>query len=238
MTRIRSRFGIVALALAVLFPLIASAQTPATQPPLLLRNPSLSQDKIVFRYADDIWTVSRQGGLAERLTAVGAVTDGPYFSPDGSQIAYTARLHGGRDVYVIAASGGIPRRITWHPGGSFVAGWSPDGKSVLINSGAASHRHYVRLFTVHADGAMPEIMTLIDMKPLNYPTRFGIDPTETHGTASAELAFKVPMLKDVKVDAVGISVKAAVSDFGVLLGSHTRLTNGAVNFEIDNNHLH
>jgi hypothetical protein len=30
--------------------------------PLLLRNPSLSKDKIAFLYADDIWTVGREGG--------------------------------------------------------------------------------------------------------------------------------------------------------------------------------
>ena len=34
-------------------------------------------------------------------------------------------------------------------------------------------------FSVHVDGAMPDVMTLIDMKPLNYPTRFGIDPKTT-----------------------------------------------------------
>src|SRR5580658_11191916 len=84
-------------------------------PPLLLRYPSLSQTTVTFRYADDIWTVSRSGGEAQRLTSAGAVTDGPYFSPDGTEIAYSAHLHGNTDVYVIPASGGIPRRITWHP---------------------------------------------------------------------------------------------------------------------------
>jgi tricorn protease len=42
--------------------------------PLLLRNPSLSKDKIAFLYAEDIWTVARAGGEAERLTSVGEVT--------------------------------------------------------------------------------------------------------------------------------------------------------------------
>ena len=68
--------------------------------PLLLRNPSLSQDRIAFLYGGDIWTVPRQGGEARRLTSVGAVNEGPYFSPDGSQVAYSAREHGNTDVYV------------------------------------------------------------------------------------------------------------------------------------------
>ena len=62
--------------------------------PLLLRNPSLSQDRIAFLYGDDIWAVAREGGEARRLTSVGAVNEGPYFSPDGSQVAYSAREHG------------------------------------------------------------------------------------------------------------------------------------------------
>ncbi len=45
--------------------------------PLLLRNPSLSKDKIAFLYAGDIWTVPRTGGEAQRLTSVGTVTEGP-----------------------------------------------------------------------------------------------------------------------------------------------------------------
>lgn len=93
-------------------------------------------------------------------------------------------------------------------------------------------------FGVHIEGAMPDVMTLIDMKPLNYPTKFGIDPKTTGGRASADLMFTVPMLADLPVDDVGISVKAAVSDFAVTLGGKTRLTDGDVNFDIDNSHLH
>lgn len=92
-------------------------------------------------------------------------------------------------------------------------------------------------FGVHIEGAMSDVMTLIDMKPLNYPTKFGIDPKQTSGTSSADLMFKVPMLADLPVDDVGISVKAHVNGFAVTLGT-TRITNGTVDFDIDNAHLH
>lgn len=95
----------------------------------------------------------------------------------------------------------------------------------------------VGLFDVHIDGAMTDVMTLIDMQPLNYPTKFGIDPKQTGGTASADLSFKVPMLANLPVDDVGISVKANVEDFAVTLGARTRITNGSVRFDIDNAHL-
>jgi tricorn protease len=161
MIRAFPRLGLALLALAVLLPVPQFAQTSASQPPLLLRNPSLSQASIAFRYADDIWTVSRQGGEAERLTSDGKVVAGPIYSPDGAWIAYSAHLNGNTDAYVIPATGGVPRRVTWHPAGSGVVGWSPDGKDLLIASGQASYRHYLRLFRVHADGSgVPEPLPL------------------------------------------------------------------------------
>ena len=158
---IRVRFRLALVTMALLFSVPAFAQSAPTQPPLLLRNPSLSQDHIALLYADDVWTVSRQGGEAQRLTSDGRVEAGPFYSPDGTEIAYSAHLQGNTDVYVIPAAGGIPHRITWHPGGSLVVGWSPDGKDVLIASGALSYRHFLKLYLVHADGSgMPEPLPL------------------------------------------------------------------------------
>jgi tricorn protease len=139
----------------------STLQAETGNPPLLLRNPSLSQNSIAFLYGDDIWTVGRSGGEAQRLTSTGNVTEGPFFSPDGSQIAYSTRAHNSVDVYVIPSSGGIPKRITWHPAGSFAVGWTPNGKDVLFASGRISYRHYLRLFTAHADGTgTPEALPL------------------------------------------------------------------------------
>ena len=79
--------------------------------PLLLLHPSLSKDQIAFRHADDIWVVARTGGEAVRLTSSASVIGGPYFSPDGQTIAYSARIRGNVDVYTIPASGGVPHRL-------------------------------------------------------------------------------------------------------------------------------
>jgi len=160
MTPVRMRLAIALVSLAV-SPVVCAAQSAAGHTPLLLRTPSLSRDSISFRYADDIWTVSRQGGEAERLTSDGKVVAGPFYSPDGSEIAYSAHLNGNVDVYVMPSSGGVPRRITWQPGGARVVGWTPDGKNVLIISGAISYRHFLKLFTVPEDGSgMPEPLPL------------------------------------------------------------------------------
>jgi tricorn protease len=120
--------------------------------PLLLRNPALGQDGIAFLYGGDIWLVAREGGEARRLTSVGSVVAGPYFSPDHTQIAYSSWVHGLTDVYVVSAAGGVPRRLTWEPTGSRVAGWTPDGKDVLFASMHASYSDFPRLYRVRADG--------------------------------------------------------------------------------------
>ncbi len=144
------------------------ALSAAAQPahPLLLRNPSLSRDKIAFLYADDIWTVSRGGGEAERLTSGGDIVAGPYYSPDGTQIAYSTTQNGLTDVYVIDADGGVPRRLTWNPSGNFAegnfaVGWTPDGKDVLFDSMRASYSDFFQLFRTRADGVgSPTVLPL------------------------------------------------------------------------------
>lgn len=146
---------------AILFVLMLLVPTLYAQQDLLLRNPSLSHDKIAFLYAGDLWIVARTGGEAVRLTSDGRVAAGPVFSPNGREIAYTAWLNGQNDVYIIPVEGGVPRRITWNPEGSYIKAWTPDGKDVLIAGMQESQRHFSRLFRVHADGSgMPEVLPL------------------------------------------------------------------------------
>jgi tricorn protease len=130
------------------------AAVPAAEAPLLLRQPTLSRTQIVFVTGGDLWAVSRQGGEARRLTSTGRVRN-PLFSPDGSQIAFTGEEDGNYDVYVMPAAGGLPRRLTYHPGPDFAVGWTPDGKGVLFGSQRHSHARFTRLFTVPAAGGFP-----------------------------------------------------------------------------------
>ena len=139
-------------AIAGLLLCVSGCASAWSSTPLLLRNPALGQDGIAFLYGGDIWLVAREGGEARRLTSVGSVVAGPYFSPDHTQIAYSSWVHGLTDVYVVSAAGGVPRRLTWEPTGSRVAGWTPDGKDVLFASMHASYSDFPRLYRVRADG--------------------------------------------------------------------------------------
>ena len=86
--------------------------------PLLMRTPTLNKTHIVFSFAGDLWTVGREGGEANRLTTGVGRELSPLFSPDGQWIAFTGEYDGNVDVYVMPASGGVPRRLTYPRPGS------------------------------------------------------------------------------------------------------------------------
>ncbi|MEL6446349.1 MAG: PDZ domain-containing protein [Pseudomonadota bacterium] len=110
----------------------------------LLRFPDIHNDRVVFVYAGDLYIASTAGGTAMRLTSHEGAELYPKFSPDGSQIAYSAEYNGTRQVYVISAAGGTPRQLTWYndvgampPRGGTdyrVLDWSRDGRNVLVRA--------------------------------------------------------------------------------------------------------
>ena len=131
----------------------------------LLRQPDIHDDRIVFSYGGDLWTVDRAGGEARRLTSDDGLELFPKFSPDGKWIAFTGEYSGTKQVHVISAEGGAPRQLTFYndvgtipPRGGIdnrVLDWSPDGKLILFNPHRVPwsdrmSRHYV----VPADGGM------------------------------------------------------------------------------------
>lgn len=128
---------------------------------LLLQNPTVSKAQIAFAYGGDIWIVSREGGQAHRLVTGEDRLSAPYFSPDGSMIAFTGDYDGNIDVYVVSASGGEPTRLTYHPGPDVAVGWTPDGKSVLFRSPRYSYSDPDQLYTVPVTGGFPTELPLL-----------------------------------------------------------------------------
>ncbi|HSH16477.1 MAG TPA: protease, partial [Verrucomicrobiae bacterium] len=135
--------------------------TPQANTATLYQTPTVSRTQIVFSYAGDLWIVPRDGGDARPLTTGVGLEVGPVFSPDGSMVAFAGEYDGNLDVFVVPATGGVPKRLTHHPIWDIPVGWTPDGKSVLFRSGRASYSpRFDKLFTVSADGGFPSELPL------------------------------------------------------------------------------
>jgi len=145
------------------------AAVPAVQDPVptrLLRFPDIHGERVVFCYAGDLWTAPSTGGTAARLTAHPGLELFPKFSPDGRWVAFTAQYDGDEQVYVVPATGGVPRQLTWYPArgplpprwgyDNQVHGWTPDGKAVLFRSMRGGwDLTDTRLHTVPLEGGLP-----------------------------------------------------------------------------------
>ncbi|MFO7754641.1 MAG: PDZ domain-containing protein [Bacteroidales bacterium] len=134
----------------------------SAQGTMLLRQPTISNDHIVFAYANDLWIVDAEGGDARRLTSATGAETNPHFSPDGKMIAFTGQYDGNTDVYLVPVEGGQPERLTYHPGSDLVQGWMPDGRNIIFQTGREGRpTKSNRLYTVSVDGGMPEPLPVV-----------------------------------------------------------------------------
>lgn len=143
------------------FCLIATCVSAQADGPMPFQMPAVSQSQVAFVYGGDIWTVSREGGDARRLTSFAGQEQDPQFSPNGQWIAFSGEYDGNVDVYVVPSAGGVPKRVTYHPGSDRVFGWTPDGKRILFRSGrATSSPRFQRLYAISPAGEQPEELPL------------------------------------------------------------------------------
>jgi tricorn protease len=143
--------------------LLVGASVPATAQidARMLRYPAVSSTQIAFVYAGDVWLVPKQGGLAHRLSTPTGEESFPRFSPDGTRIGYTADYDGNPDIYVVAATGGTPVRVTHNPEPDRMLGWFPDGGSILFaTSMTAGKDRFNQLYRVAPTGGLPEMLPL------------------------------------------------------------------------------
>ncbi|MGE3376438.1 MAG: S41 family peptidase [Vicinamibacteria bacterium] len=145
---------------------------PAAAQTKLLRFPDIHENTLAFTYGGDIWTASAGGGAASRVTAHPGLELFAKFSPDGKWIAFTGQYDGDEQVYVVPASGGVPKQLTFYPAhgplpprwgyDNQVYGWSPDGKRVLFRStrDADRGRTLTALYSVAVAGGLPAALPM------------------------------------------------------------------------------
>ncbi|MEO8029180.1 MAG: peptidase S41, partial [Bryobacteraceae bacterium] len=132
----------------------------------LLHFPDIHNDKVAFTHGGDIWTAPSNGGTAVRLTAHPGLELFAKFSPDGKWIAFTGQYDGDEQVYVMPATGGVPKQLTFYPArgplpvrwgyDNQVYGWTPDGTGIVFRSYRESWSlHDCRLYVVPMTGGLP-----------------------------------------------------------------------------------
>ncbi len=125
----RKRFSLTLL-LATMLALSANAN------PLWMRYNAISPDgkTIAFAYQGDIYTVSANGGMAQKLVATPNYEYNPVWSPDSKSIAYMTDANGNFDIYTINLAEGTPRRVTTHSVAEQPLTFTPDGKEIIYNA--------------------------------------------------------------------------------------------------------
>lgn len=76
----------------------------------------------------------------------------PSLSPDGQQIAFSYQ----GDIWTVAASGGVARRLTIHESYESLPQWSPDGKMIAFSGNRYGNDD---IFVMDTQGGMPKRLT-------------------------------------------------------------------------------
>jgi len=96
----------------------------------------------------DLWQSRVDGSERRQLTYPPMQACLPRWSPDGKQIAFSARVPGKPwKAYLISAEGGTPRQLMPEERRELDPGWSPDGKSVVFTDVDASTIQFLDLRT-------------------------------------------------------------------------------------------
>lgn len=125
----------------------------------IFRYPSLSPDGslIAFSYQGDIWTVSKDGGDATRLTIHEAYESNPQWSPDGEKILFSSSRNGNNDLYTMNTKGQDLRRLTFHSSSDTDGAWKNNSEVMF-----STRRNFIAIeresefHQISATGGTPE----------------------------------------------------------------------------------
>ncbi len=104
--------------------------------PLWMRYTSISPDgqTILFCYKGDIWSVPSGGGTAVPLTLTDSYEYCPVWSHDGKTIAFASDRTGNFDVFVMPATGGEARRLTFNSNRELPCSFTANDKDVMFSA--------------------------------------------------------------------------------------------------------
>lgn len=83
----------------------------------------------------EVWICNRDGTSPVQLTSLNSrMTIYPRWSPDGTQIAFSAIVDGQSDILTVGVGGGPTKRLIAHPNTDVAPRWSRDGRSIYFFS--------------------------------------------------------------------------------------------------------
>ena len=85
------------------------------------------------RSPGDVWLHDLARGTETRFTSLNTVGFGPLWAPDGSRVAFTAKLGDVFDLYWKDLRGSGEEVILKTPRDKYLSDWSPDGKLLLYS---------------------------------------------------------------------------------------------------------
>jgi Tol biopolymer transport system component len=109
---------------------------------------------LVFAAPSDgeIYAINSNGTGATRLTRSPEVDEDPAWSPDGSEIAFTSRRDGQRQIFLMKTDGSRVQQLTTGPAANYQPAWSPQGDRLVFVSERDGNPE---LYVLHADGTNP-----------------------------------------------------------------------------------
>jgi tricorn protease len=150
------------MAIVLVFILTLAVASAQAGPIRLARHPDYHAGRVAFSYLGDIWTANDDGTGVQRITDNSARDVFPRFSPDGRWLAFSSNRYGNYDVFVVPASGGTPRRLTFHTGTDDVVGWTRDSQQIIFRSarGDGAFPTVAVLYQIAATGGMEKPLPL------------------------------------------------------------------------------
>ncbi|HYZ41696.1 MAG TPA: DUF3971 domain-containing protein, partial [Stellaceae bacterium] len=129
------------------------------------------------------------------------------------------------------------KQLLFTPTGGAVKSVQITGGSLLISDLGAP----VEWLTADLSFAGPirDVLETIDAKPLRYAHDIGLDPARVAGRTKAKIHFKLPLLRDLKLDQVQYGVKATLTGAAIAdVAMHRDLSDGNFTVEIAQSGVH
>lgn len=125
--------------------------TPAWYPGKAMLAATLS-----FEGDQEIYLLTREGKMTQKLTSQPGIDTSPTWSPDGSRMAFVSNRAGNPQIYIEDVDGGSVRRLTFQGNYNTQPDWSPKGDQIAYSS---MEGNQINIYVIKVNGGGPVRLT-------------------------------------------------------------------------------